>query len=99
CPRRGSLSSAWSPKRHACLLRPRPRPRRQVERPQSVDGSFVFIGVHSWLIRGGSDPSVEGFDQLVSGCPGVGGEFGDSIDREVSYARQYRAKVVANRDL
>jgi len=35
---------------------------------------------------------------LVSGQPSAGSELGDAIDREVSQARQGRAKIVANRD-
>src|ERR1700730_17874241 len=35
---------------------------------------------------------------LFSGQPSAGSELGDAIDREVSQARQGRAKIVANRD-
>jgi hypothetical protein len=35
--------------------------------------------------------------RLVSIPPGAGRQFGNSTDREVSQARKYRAKIVANR--
>ena len=45
------------------------------------------------------DDGVAGFGGfLVSGQPSAGSELGDAIDREVSQARQGRAKIVANRD-
>src|SRR5215472_15509305 len=37
--------------------------------------------------------------RLISCKPSGGRELGDPIDREVSQARQDRAKIVANRDL
>ena len=37
--------------------------------------------------------------RLVAGCPGAGGQCGDSTDGEVSQAREYRTKIIANWDM
>jgi hypothetical protein len=39
-----------------------------------------------------------GFGRSVASQPSCRRELGDPIDREVGQARQYRAKIVANRD-